>query len=49
MLRTTPGTPENVVAEADEDGRYNGGGGTGGWGLPELGVRRDFPKLRPES
>lgn len=26
-----------------------GGGGTGGWGLPELGVRRDFPKLRPES
>lgn len=27
VLRTTPGTPENVIAEADEDGRYNWGRG----------------------
>lgn len=39
MLRTMPGTAENVIAEADEDGRYNWGRGEeGGWGLLELGL-----------
>ena len=38
-FRIMPGTPENVIAEADEDGRYNWGrGGRRGWGLLELGL-----------